>query len=284
LNRGNKFILYGILLILIVPMITSSSTITAKATTSNETYIGLSGYPTSTTQVQNIINAMTTNSLTIYRMSFNPTWISGPDPYHPEYIQYFLDHTPSNWIIIIDINHIFPPTETGASTFRDNLDAARNSILQVAAAWPNNPRVWIELANEYTSTDFHDIFQGLIDDVREAGYTNTLVIDKWNTGWSSAIFSDPYDSVYVGMHFYFNTWSVSGAIYQMNIAQKLGLKIVNTEVGADYNEANSFTTSTVDELNSFLEQCAELGVSNTVWMNENLNNWQTYQQLGIIFP
>ena len=70
----------------------------------------------------------------------------------------------------------------------------------------------------------------------------------------------------------------------MNNALRSGLKLVNTEVGADYNEANSFTTSTVNELNSFLEQCAELGVGNTVWMNENLDNWQRYQQLGIIFP
>ena len=269
------------------PSPTASPTPTPTSTPppiNTQTLKGLSGYPTSTNQVANIIAVMQENNLNLFRMSFNPTWMSGPHPYHPEYIQYFLDHTPSNWVIIVDRNHIYPPTEAGASTFRDNINTARNSILQVAAAWPNNPRVWIELSNEYISTDFHTIFQGLIDDVRDAGYTNPLVIDKWNTAWSSAVFNDPYDSVYVGMHFYFNTWSVSGAISQMNNALRLGLKLVNTEVGADYNEANSFTTSTVTELNNFLEQCAELGVGNTVWMNENLNNWQTYQQLGINFP
>ena len=140
------------------------------------------------------------------------------------------------------------------------------------------------MGNEYVSTDFHTTFQDIIDTVRDAGYTNTLVIDKWNTNWSSALFDDPADSIYVGMHFYFNTWSVSGAISQMKTAQNLGLKLVNTEVGADYNEASAFTTSTVNELNDFLAQCAELGIANNVWMNENLNNWQTYQSLGIDFP
>jgi len=217
-------------------------------------------------------------------MSFNPTWMSGPHPYHAEYIQYFLDHTPSNWIIIVDRNHIYPPTEDGATQFRTNLATARNSILEVCASWPNNPRVWVELGNEYVSTDFHTIFQGLIDDVREAGYTNTLVIDKWNTNWSTAIFEDPCDAIYTGMHFYFNSWSVSGAINQMNIAKSLGLKLVNTEIGADFNEYKSFTAATVEEVNSFLAQCENLGVANTVWMNENLNNWPRYQELGLTFP
>jgi len=217
-------------------------------------------------------------------MSFNPTWTNGPHPYRAQYIQYFLDHTPSNWVIIVDRNHIYPPTEEGAATFRTNLNQAKNSILEVCQAWRNNPRVWVELGNEYVSTDFHTIFQGLIDDVREPGYTNTLVIDKWNTNWSTANFEDPCDSIYTGMHFYFNSWSVSGAINQMNIAKNLGLKIINTEVGADYNEYNSFTASTVSEVNSFLAQCKNLGIGNTVWMNENLDNWPRYQQLDIEFP
>ena len=184
----------------------------------------------------------------------------------------------------MDRNHIYPPTEAGASAFRSNIDVARSSILAVCAAWPNNPRVWVEMGNEYVSTDFHTIFQGLIDDVRNAGYSNTLVIDKWETSWSTAVFNDPYDSIYVGMHFYFNSWSVSGAISQMNIAQSLGLKLVNTEIGADFNEYNRFTSATVDELNTFMTQCKNLGISNTVWMNENLNNLPRYQQLGIDFP
>jgi hypothetical protein len=71
---------------------------------------------------------------------------------------------------------------------------------------------------------------------------------------------------------------------QVNTALGKGIKMINTEVGADYHEYSSYTKSTVAELNSFLAQCADLGVGNTVWMNENLNNWPRYQTLGLDMP
>ncbi|MEJ2242283.1 MAG: hypothetical protein P8Y18_09090 [Candidatus Bathyarchaeota archaeon] len=40
-------------------------------------YQGLSGYPTSTSQIDEIIRVMDQNNLNIYRMSFNPEWFSG---------------------------------------------------------------------------------------------------------------------------------------------------------------------------------------------------------------
>ena len=251
-----------------------------KAATSNNAYTGLSGYPTSTSQVQNIINTMNTNGLNIYRMSFNPTWSSGPHPYHPEYIQYFLDH--SNYVIIVDRNHLYPPQESTAQDARNNWNTARNSILQVLQTWPNNQRVAVELINEYVSNDFYSLMQQLVNDIRNAGYTNPIVVNKWNQPWT--VINDPLDNTYQGYHFYFNSWSVSGAMSQMNTALSKGIKIINTEVGADYNEYNSFTTATVNELNDFMAQCANLGIGNTVWMNENLNNWNRYQDLGIDFP
>ena len=248
-------------------------------------FIGLSGYPTSTGWLDQIINVMNANGMNMYRMSANPEWFSSkPHPYHSSYVQYFLDHTPSDWVIIVDRNHIYPPDETGAAAFRSNIAIARNSILEVCNAWPDNPRVWIELANEYVSTDFNSVFQGLIDYVRNAGCSNTLVIDKWNTGWSTAVFNDPYDAVYTGMHFYFNSWSVSGAETQMNYALDRDLNVVNTEVGADSNEASQFSSSEVQELSDFLQWSSDNGISNTIWMNENLDNWNTYQTLGLVIP
>jgi cell division septation protein DedD len=256
-----------------------SSIMTAQA--ANPTaYLGLSGYPTSTSQVSDIIHVMDTNGLNIYRMSFNPEWMRGPHPYHAEYVQYFLDH--SSYTIIVDRNHIYPPTEEGAQTARDNWNTARNSVLQVLQTWPNNPRVMVELVNEYVSSDFYSRMQSLVNEIRNVGYTNPIVVNKWNQPWT--VINDPLNNVYQGYHFYFNTWSPSGAMSQINTALSRGIKIINTEVGADYNEYNSFTTATVDELNTFLTQCASLGVGNTVWMNENLNNLPRYQSLGLNFP
>lgn len=260
--------------------ILTTTTNAAVTQSPNKVYLGLSGYPTSTSQVQNIINTMQANGLNTYRMSFNPEWSRGPHPYHQEYIQYFLDH--SNFNIIVDRNHLYPPQESTASAARSNWATARNSIFDVLKAFPNNPRVMVELINEYVSDDFYSRMQSLVTEVRNAGYTNTLVVNKWNQPWT--VINDPLDATIQGYHYYFNSWSPSGAISQMQTAQSKGIKVINTEIGADYNEYSSYTTSTVNELNQFIAQCTSMGIGNTVWMNENLNNMPRYQQLGLDFP
>ena len=223
---------------------------------------------------------MEANGLNTFRMSFNPTWSSGPHPYHKEYIQYFLDH--SDYTIIVDRNHLYPPTEASATTARNNWATVRNSVFEVLQAFPNDQRVIVELINEYISSDFYSRMQSLVNEVRAAGYTNPILFDKWNQAWT--LVNDPLGNTYQGYHYYFNSWSTSGAISQMQTAQSKGIKLINTEVGADYNEYSSYTTSTVSELSQFLSQCASMGIGNTVWMNENLNNMPRYQQLGLDFP
>ncbi|MDQ1281278.1 MAG: hypothetical protein QG670_2543 [Thermoproteota archaeon] len=277
----NKTIKTLIVAGMLLPILLSlTSQITSVHAASPTAYLGLSGYPTSTTEVQNIINMMDTNGLNIYRMSFNPIWSSSRHPYKSSYIQYFLDHC--DYMIIVDRNHLYPPTEASASTARNNWATVKDSVFEVLEAWPNNPRVAVELINEYISKDFYTRMQQLVTDIRAAGYTNPIVVNKWNQAWT--VINDPLGKTYQGYHFYFNTWSVSSAISQMKTALSKGIKLISTEVGAHYNEYNSFTTSTVDELSSFLSQCASLGVGNTVWMNENLNNWPCYQSLDLDFP
>ena len=243
-------------------------------------YTGLSGYPTSTSEIDNIIDVMNANNLNIYRISFNPEWFTGkPHPYRSSYIQYFLDN--SNFTIIVDRNHLYPPTEDSASAARRNWETAENSIFEVLQTWPNNPRIVVELINEYVSSDFYPLMQALVDDIREAGYTNPLLVNKWNQPWTKI--NDSLEQTYQGYHFYFNSWSVSGATSQMNTALSRGIKIINTEIGADYNEASRFTTATVQEINSFIQWCSEKEVGNCIWMNENLDNWKRYRDLGLTF-
>lgn len=247
---------------------------------SNRVFIGLSGYPTSTGQLDNIISTMKANGLNTYRMSANPAWSGGPHPYHENFVQYFLDH--SDFTIIVDRNHLYPPTEASATSARNNWATVRNSVFEVLKAYPNNQRVIVELINEYISNDFYSRMQSLVTEIRQVGYTNPLLVNKWNQAWTAI--NDPLDNTFQGYHYYFNSWSPSGAISQMQTAQSKGIKLINTEVGADYNEYNSYTSSTVNELNQFLSQCASMGIGNTVWMNENLNNMPRYQQLGLDFP
>jgi hypothetical protein len=108
------------------------------------------------------------------------------------------------------------------------------------------------------------------------------VVNKFSQSW--ATINDPLDNTYQGYHYYFNSWSVSYAISNAKLALSKGIKLINTEVGADYREHGYYTTYTVDELDSFLSQCESLGVSNLVWMNEDLNNWSSYQYYELTFP
>ena len=247
-------------------------------------YNGLSGYPTSITQVQNIIDVMGSNKLNICRMCFNPEWFSGKlHPYKSNYIQYFLDHC--NYSIMVDRNHLWIGGSSGkegsAVEARANWSTVRDSIFQVLRTWPNNPRVMVELINEYVSADFYTRMQSLVNEIRSAGYTNPIVANKWDQPWT--VINDPLNNTYQGYHYYFNSWSPSGAISNIKTALSKGIKLINTEIGADYREYSYFTSSTVAELSSFLSQCSSLGVGNTVWMNENLGNWPRYEELNLTF-
>jgi PKD repeat protein len=244
---------------------------------------GLSGYPTSTSEVQNIIDVMNANGLTLYRMSFNPEWFSEkPHPYTSSFIEYFLEHCTHT--IIVDRNHLYPPNEPSADEARRNWSTVKASLLDVCQQFPNNPRVIVELINEYTSRDFQSRMQDLVNTIRDAGYTNPIVVDKCETRWSQSVLNDPENNYYLGMHFYFNSWSVSGATQQMQYALNLGLNVINTEIGADFGEYGNFDASEVDEVNQFLAWCYTYGIANCVWMNENLDNWPRYRELGVYFP
>ncbi len=282
MNRTKKaIVIIGIVVSLLLGTVIST-TQAATTQSANRVFLGLSGYPTSTGQLDTIISTMQANGLNTYRMSANPVWSGGPHPYHEDFVQYFLDHTPSTWVIIVDRNHLYPPNEESAATARNNWDAARNSIFDVLEAYPNNQRVFVELINEYVSSDFYSRMQSLVTEIRSAGYTNPLIVNKWNQAWT--VINDPLDNTYQGYHYYFNSWSPSGAISQLRTAQSKGIKLLNTETGADFNDNSAFTTSTVAELNQFLSQCASMGIGNTVWMYENLNNLPRYQQLNLDFP
>jgi len=244
---------------MILPLCFGLATFTANAApvqSANKVFLGLSGYPTSTGQIDDIIDTMEANGLNTFRMSANPAWSGGPHPYHEDFVQYFLDHC--SFTIIVDRNHLYPPTEASATSARNNWDTARDSVFEVLEAYPNNQRVIVELINEYISNDFYSRMQSLVTEIRAEGYTNPILFNKWNQPWTAI--NDPLDNTYQGYHFYFNSWSPSGAISQMQTAQSKGIKLINTEVGADFNEYSAYTTSTVSEVNQFLSQCASMGI------------------------
>lgn len=244
-------------------------------------FLGLSGYPTSKNEIDKIIQIMNENQLNLYRMSFNPEWFTGKiHPYRTDLIQYFLDNC--NYTLIIDRNHLYPPTEESAILAQENWEIVENSIFEILERWPNNSRVIVELINEYIFDDFYPKMQNLTTKIRNLGFSNPILFNKWNQPWTKII--DPINQTYQGYHFYFNSWSLQGAMTQIKIAQSNGIQLINTEIGADFRENDYFNPETVQELNDFILQCKELNVGNTIWMNENLNNWPSYQQYGLQLP
>lgn len=164
-------------------LIAAEATAAPAEQSANRVFLGLSGYPTSKAQIDNIIATMKANGLNTYRMSANPAWSGGPHPYNKELVQYFLDN--SDYTLIIDRNHLYPPTEASATSARNNWNTVRNSIFEILKAYPNNQRVIVELINEYVSNDFYPRMQALVDEIRQAGYTNPLLVNKWNQPWTA---------------------------------------------------------------------------------------------------
>jgi hypothetical protein len=271
---------------------TIPSTGTINSATHQDTYYsGISGYTTGIAGVDQIVSFIKTNNLNVWRASFTPSWKSGGNhAYDPARIQRFLDTCSAN--VIVDINHLYPPNADSDADAVNHWTDVENSVMNVLQQWKNNPRVWIEPINEYTSLDsslpdFYDLMQPLVTKIRQAGYTNPIVCDKmYNPPWK--MINDPLNLTYQGYHNYMNEQTLSSIFSKLNAAQSAGIKLfVCTEVGASYNEYSDFTATNVGNLQTYLDQCADMGIGNTVWMREDLQNWVSnngYGDYGLSIP
>ena len=249
--------------------------------TSNEPDLGFAGYVNSLSDLQNTINIMESLDCNTYRVTSRPSWQIADGEVHGyniEWIDYLLANT--DFFIIVDGNHLYPAGEEMASEARTHWSEVENRIFQILSRYGNNSRVAVELINEYVSSDFYLRMQSLVSQIRDAGYSNPIVVNKSAQVWERIV--DPLNNTYQGMHFYFNTWSVEDAISQMNFAANThSLKLINTEIGASSNEYKDFTQNMVNKVSSFLLQCNDLGYGNCLWMNNDTLNWPTYEQYDL---
>jgi hypothetical protein len=245
-------------------------------------YLGFSGYITSMLELANTIQLMNAQNLNVYRVCSRPSWnVSEGDfrGYNTDYIDYLLANT--NFLIIVDGNHLYPPSDTSSLDARDHWADVRARINQILFRYANNSRVAVELINEYVLDDYDTRIQGLIDDIRGTGYTNPIVTNKVDTPkWAK--FNDTLDNTYQGLHFYFNTWNSTRAIDNLKIALSRGIRIINTEIGASNDEYKYYTQATVDDMELFLSQSQALGINNCIWMNNDTLNWREgYTKYGL---
>jgi len=251
-----------------------------------QVYNGFSNYPypLTTQAVDEIIDLMEKHNLNVYRMSIRPSWTEVDHPYRPELIQYYLDNTPSDWIIIIDANHLI---DWGEQTFDSHLNDIKLRLRQVCTDFPDTSRVWVELFNELDTdlNGFYNRAQDLIDYVREEGFTHTLVVNKlYTSGFGWKLLDDPLDKTYQGYHGYFHSSSDrANLLNSMQTAVNMGIKIINTEVGANSNDPDTWTQSQVNALQEFTEECAQIGVGNCIWISWSTEWYYEFLDYGYDF-
>ena len=246
----------------------------------NDEFAGFSGYIDSESELEKIISHVEETDANIYRISFKPSWNAKDGEirgYNTAYIDHLLVKT--DLFIIVDGNHLYPAEEQSVYA-QMHWDKVRDRVFQTLQNYPNNSRVAVELINEYTLNDYEIKIQALIDEIRNAGYTNPIVTNKFETNWHK--FYDPLNATYHGMHFYFNHWTVAGAIEQIKMAKANDIaKLLNTEVGASSKEYRDFDQANVEALELFLLQSQELGVDNLIWINNDIKNLETYRHFNL---
>lgn len=251
-------------------------------------FIGMSTRFTEAThtyaQYQAVADVMTANGMTAIRIGSNNdintstyTWHSGAA------VNWFLANT--SFTVLIDRFHLF-----GVSSLTEDqwntIDSLYASMAVTYA--PYGTRVVFENPNEYSNmTDYNTRMQHIISTFRTNVNNDTwFCMNKKEQPWPSpAQLYDPAGKMYQGYHYYFNYWSPTSAMNDVNYAiEHTDCIFVGTEEGADSREGSYYTNSTVAELSSYLQSCYDLGYGNFVWMNHETNNMAEYTAHGIVWP
>lgn len=244
------------------------------------------------------------------RVSSRQEWLNPPvanggtvDPYarifHREYVDYILQNT--NLKVIIDPNHVYYTTDGvfdidgGSQWTFDHWAQIYEWIATLADMYRNNDRVIVETFNEYKDgtgrTPLWTLAQEMVNSLRAQKITNPLLFNKWTQNWTRLI--DPLDpagpgKLWYSYHYYFGgytgPWSAAGALANLDLALGLGIKICNTEVGANSRGGSNITSAQVAVLNEFLAGCATRRIGNMLWNTNDNQDFGIYRDLGLVIP
>ena len=251
-------------------------------------------YPTTTAKVQETIEYMNQKGLLFYRMCFSPSWLSG-HPYSKGLVQYFLDNSPGLFVVV-DRHHMYPPNNANADDFLAHLEQVKTDMLQICADFPNNPRVFVEICNEFNrdidNSGNPDPIRAhwcrdLVKLIRDSGYTNPIVQNKMWHPWSQLVNvnnADPLAAFYTGHHYYFDIHTLEECKAEHQEGVNLGLKMLITEGGATTH--HSFTFAEVTVLNDWLQWCDEHDVSFAIWYYTDVDSQirNSYEENALVIP
>ena len=238
----------------------------------------------STESIDDVITVMDVEDLTVWRMTF-PYSFQGWE----SFIQYYLDNC--DYEVIIDYYHT---TGRVLSDAEWQQSMARGlEIMEKFKSYAD--RIWLEPQNEQLSGSLPDKVivrsQEFVTAARNAGYTNRIVSNVfWRTPLKDmAAVVDPLDKFYSGQHIYFfeagaPAVTMTSAKKMMQDALDVGVKIVNTEIGADTTGQQRFTEEGVAMVTEFMQWCADRKIGNTVWTMYGDYDYEKYKSLGLEFP
>ena len=172
-------------------------------------------------------------------------------------------------------------------------DTTNKALIYLSIFQDYQDRLWIEPFNERYNSDLHIRIQTFINTIRNEGYTCNIVANKSPLGvapnqtWANmATIIDPLDKFWTGTHTYFDPASgktVANQITEMNTAMGYGLKLFNTEMGAELG-STLFTPTNVGYLNQYLDFLNTNGIGAVIWMYQSTQYLNLYLSLGLQFP
>ena len=261
---------------------------------------GFSGSIDSLAGADEVIQALKDYDGNCYRIAFNPQWTNGSRPweatvqYGPDgetKINYILNHPDfKGKYLIVDRSHMTDQDSGGELPYTGTTVRSWNTVRQNAfdmcELYKGKENVIICIVNEYWWSTMYVYCEQLVQDLRNAGYTNPILNNKHNHAfdWDRHKTENPSLDFY-GMHWYFTDESdyrlYSEWLKHMDSARDNGcLPLCHTEIGASHLGTQTWTQAQMDRLNDAVHESNARGNGCLVWMQKDADYRFKYEQLG----
>lgn len=228
-----------------------------------------------------VLDKMAEYNMDTIRLAMNNNAIqSGTRPYVPSIITYILETT--NYIVISDPDHTFPQGTIDNWSYIPAIVSRCKEVIGLGADYGD--RFIVEPWNEsmFDQSEMASFTQEIIDQLRAYGYTGWILYNLLNGHGAQYPLNLTDSKVIGGFHNYMNGSTPS---YTMTLSRRFsdaGIRCVNTEIGASWEEYKDFNSENVQEITDFFKSAFDEGWHATencrkicplLWMSHNIDNF-----------